>query len=78
MSTNVPTLSNRQRAILAFITDHLTSYGYPPSVREIAEELDLSIGAVHHQLVELELKGYLRRVPGRSRAIQVIEPKAAA
>lgn len=78
MSQHVPTLTTRQRTILTFISDHLEVYGYPPTVRELAEELQASVSTVHQQLLELELKGYLRRAPGRPRAIQVIQPGVAA
>lgn len=74
-----PTLSRMQHRILEFISDQAATCGYPPTVREIGAHVGLaSTAGVHHQLVELELKGYLRRVHGRPRAIQVIWPDGVA
>ncbi len=68
-------LTARQRRILAFIRDWVREHGYPPSVREIGEAVDLvSPSSVAYQLKELEKKGYLRRDPNRPRAVDVRPP----
>lgn len=65
-------LSDRQRAILEVIHRHLDERGYPPSVREIGDEVGLSSpSSVHAQLAQLEIKGYLRRDPTKPRALEV-------
>ena len=65
-------LTDRQRAILAVIHEHLDSRGYPPSVREICDAVGLkSTSSVHAQLAQLEQKGYLRRDATKPRAIEV-------
>jgi repressor LexA len=70
-----PDLTDRQRRILEFIRDWVERYGYPPSVREIAEAVGLvSPSSVAYQLKELEKKGYLRRDPNRPRAVDVRPP----
>jgi repressor LexA len=70
-----PDLTDRQRRILEFIRDWVERYGYPPSVREIAEAVGLvSPSSVAYQLKELEKKGYLRRDPNRPRAVDVRTP----
>jgi repressor LexA len=68
-------LTLRQRRILTFIRGWVETHGYPPSVREIGEAVDLvSPSSVAYQLKELEKKGYLRRDPNRPRAVDVRPP----
>ena len=68
-------LTARQRRILDFIRGWVAQHGYPPSVREIGEAVDLvSPSSVAYQLKELEKKGQLRRDPNRPRAVDVRTP----
>ena len=63
-------LTGRQIAIVDFIRDHIDRRGYPPSVREIGDAVELSsTSSVHHQLRRLEKLGVLSRRVRRSRAI---------
>jgi repressor LexA len=72
-------LSARQRRILEVIRGWVAEHGYPPSVREIGEAVDLvSPSSVAYQLKELEKKGYLRRDPNRPRAVDVRLPEPSA
>ena len=65
-------LTRRQGEILRFIQGF---GGYPPSMREIGEAVGLtSTSAVSYQLSCLQDKGYLRRVPGRPRTVEVVLP----
>jgi repressor LexA len=60
--------------ILDFIRDHIERRGYPPSVREIGDAVELtSTSSVHHHLRRLERIGVLARTSGRCRAIRVVE-----
>jgi len=68
-------LTQRQRKVLEVIRDWVERFGYPPSVREIGDAVGLtSTSSVHHQLRTLERKGYLRRDPHRTRAVDVRGP----
>lgn len=68
-------LTPRQRRVLEVIRDWVERYGYPPSVREIGDAVGLaSTSSVHHQLRALERKGFLRRDPNRTRAVDVRGP----
>ena len=72
-------LTVRQRRVLEVIRNSVDRRGYPPSLREIGEDVGLtSPSSVAHQLSALERKGYLRRDPNRPRAIEVVSPDAAA
>ena len=66
-------ISEKQFQIFKFIVDSLKTMGYPPSVREIAEAVDLSSSAtVHAHLKKLEDLGYIRRGKGSSRTIEIL------
>ncbi|MBV8234472.1 MAG: helix-turn-helix domain-containing protein, partial [Acidimicrobiia bacterium] len=57
-------LTDRQLAILKVIDEHMRTRGYPPSVREIGQEVGLtSTSTVHAHLGTLQRLGYLRRDP---------------
>ncbi len=65
-------LTDRQKAILEFISDQTRDRGYPPSVREIGAHVGLtSPSTVHSHLATLQREGYLRRDPTKPRAIEV-------
>ncbi|WP_028922811.1 transcriptional repressor LexA [Pseudonocardia acaciae] len=71
-------LTPRQRKVLEVIRDWVERFGYPPSVREIGDAVGLtSTSSVHHQLRALERKGFLRRDPNRTRAVDVRGPEEA-
>jgi len=66
-------LSAKQIAILEVIQTSIARHGYPPSMREIGDAVGLkSLSSVTHQLGQLELSGYLRRDPGKTRAMEVL------
>ncbi|MEV8252033.1 transcriptional repressor LexA [Microbacterium sp. NPDC076768] len=66
-------LSPKQMAILEVIQHSIAHQGYPPSMREIGDAVGLkSLSSVTHQLGQLELSGYLRRDPGKTRAMEVL------
>ena len=77
-ATGPADLTPRQRKVLEVIRDWVERFGYPPSVREIGDAVGLtSTSSVHHQLRTLERKGYLRRDPNRTRAVDVRGPDDA-
>lgn len=70
-----PYLTPRQSKALRFITEHVAQHGFPPSVRQIGNEVGLkSTSSVHHVLTRLEWKGYLRKTGNVSRGVQVLDP----
>ncbi|MGW7404133.1 transcriptional repressor LexA [Streptomyces sp. NPDC054833] len=65
-------LTGRQSAIVRYITETVDRQGYPPSMREIGQAVNLaSTSSVAYQLTVLERKGVLYRDPHRPRAYQV-------
>ncbi len=70
---DAPKLTDRQRSIVDVIQQSLDERSYPPSMREIGDACGLaSLSSVTHQLSRLQELGYLKRVPGRPRAMEVI------
>ena len=67
-------ITHRQNEILEYIKETILKNGYPPSVREICEAVDLkSTSSVHSHLEALEIKGYIRRDPTKPRTIEIID-----
>ncbi len=63
---------NRQLEVLRFIHQRVSEKGYPPTVREIGEAVQLSsTSTVHGHLSRLEKKGYILRDPTKPRAIEL-------
>jgi repressor LexA len=69
-------LTERQRQIWEFLVRYVESHGYPPTVREIGEEVGLaSPSTVHAHLANLERAGLLRRDPTKPRALELLGPR---
>jgi len=69
-------LTDRQLEVLRFIAREIEERGYPPTIREIGEALDIrSTNGVNDHLKALERKGFLTRDPVKSRALN---PTSAA
>ena len=63
-------LTDRQLEVLRFIAREIDERGYPPTIREIGEALDIrSTNGVNDHLKALERKGFLTRDPVKSRAL---------
>ena len=75
-------LTRKQHELLLYIDKHLSETGVSPSFEEMKEALDLkSKSGVHRLISALEERGFIRRLPNRARALEVLkvpETKAAA
>jgi len=68
-------LTGRQREILHFIVRQTEERGFPPTIREIGEEMEIrSTNGVNDHLKALEKKGHLRREDLKSRAMRPVLP----
>lgn len=66
-------LTKRQEDTLRFIKEYIVSHGYPPTVREIAEAIDVSSPAtVQAHLDRLADKGYIKRGSNKNRTIELM------
>jgi repressor LexA len=67
-------LTAKQRELLLFIDDRLKETGISPSFDEMREALDLkSKSGVHRLISALEERGFIRRLPNRARALEVMK-----
>ena len=73
-STEEPALlTARQQEIWNYLVEYVDGHGYPPTVREIGEQVGLaSPSTVHAHLANLERAGLLRRDPTKPRALELI------
>lgn len=67
-------ITPKQQEILDYIKEEILKRGYPPTVREICETVNLkSTSSVHSHLETLEKNGYIRRDPTKPRAIEICD-----
>lgn len=73
-------LTSKQRELLLFIHERLGETGVGPSFDEMREALDLkSKSGVHRLISALEERGFIRRLPNRARALEVVKlPETSA
>jgi repressor LexA len=64
-------LTERQKEVLAFITNHINVHSYPPTIREIAESFEISVKGAHDHITALRRKGCLKQADKRSRTIEL-------
>ncbi|MBV9427329.1 MAG: transcriptional repressor LexA [Bradyrhizobiaceae bacterium] len=66
-------LTRKQLELLRFIHERLKEAGVPPSFDEMKDALDLrSKSGIHRLITALEERGFIRRLPNRARAIEVV------
>lgn len=67
-------LTATQKELLLFISERLKESGVPPSYDEMKEALDLrSKSGIHRLITALEERGFIRRLPHRARALEIIK-----
>ena len=73
-------LTSKQKELLIFINDRVRETGVPPSFDEMKEALELrSKSGIHRLITALEERGFIRRLPHRARALEIIKlPDALA
>src|SRR6476659_4215782 len=77
---NADMLTRKQFELLRSVHERLKETGVPPSFDEMKHALDLrSKSGIHRLITALEERGFIRRLPNRARAIEVIKlPELAA
>jgi repressor LexA len=68
-------LTRRQSEVFRFIRGYVEKYGFPPTLREIAEKFDIHHNAAAGHVASLERKKVLRRTPGLARGLVLIGGK---
>jgi repressor LexA len=72
-------LTRKQHQLLMFIQERLQEAGVPPSFDEMKDALDLkSKSGIHRLITSLEERGFIRRLPNRARALEILKlPESA-
>jgi repressor LexA len=71
-------LSARQKKILKFIETFISQNGYPPTIREIGEAVDIaSTSVVNYNLNKLVERGFIERAPEVSRGLRLVTQESA-
>lgn len=66
-------LTNRQRDLLGYIEAHIFRTGLAPTFSEMREAMSLKSKSGIHRLLEgLEHRGFIRRLPNRARALEIV------
>jgi len=66
-------LTRKQHELLMYINERLKEAGVPPSFDEMKDALDLrSKSGIHRLIKALEERGFIKRLPNRARAIEVL------
>jgi repressor LexA len=69
-------LTSTQENLLYFLRNFLLEKGFPPTLREIASHFGLKGPKGPQKTLHiLERKGYIRKTPGGSRAVEILKPK---
>jgi repressor LexA len=67
-------LTQKQKELLLFINERMRANGVPPSFDEMKDALDLkSKSGIHRLITALVERGFIRRLPHRARAIEVLK-----
>ncbi len=67
-------LTRKQHELLMFIHERIKESGVPPSFDEMKDALDLrSKSGIHRLITALEERGFIRRLPNRARALEVLK-----
>lgn len=67
-------LTRKQHELLMFIHERMKESGIPPSFDEMKDALDLaSKSGIHRLITALEERGFIRRMPNRARALEVVK-----
>ena len=68
-------LTGKQKVILDILKKLIAKNGYPPTVREIGKEANLSSPAtIHFHLKQLEEKGYIKKDDNKNRTLEILVP----
>jgi len=71
----VPMLTEKQQNLLSYIEAFLEDHGRPPSFEQMMEAMGLKSKSNIHRLIgALEERGYIKRLPNKARALEVLKP----
>jgi|GEM_PF-1193485 len=65
-------LTKKQQRFLQIIADYMEKNGYPPTIKELCQILDVSIGTVQQYYFALEKKGVIERANHKGRGLKIL------
>jgi len=66
-------LTSKQQLILNYIEEHRIKHTYPPTLKEIGDKFNVTIGTIQDHIFALQKKGYLERKKDIARGFRVIK-----
>jgi len=69
--------TRRQYDVMCFVADYIGKHSIAPTLGEIGNHFGVSKVTIFEHLVQMEKKGAIRRRPGKSRAIEILDPDFA-
>ncbi len=73
LPTDELNLTSREHKILDYLKEAVLQRGYPPTVRELCDAMDVkSTSTIHKDLQSLEDKGFIRKDPAKPRALEIM------
>ena len=74
----IETLTPSQQRLLVAIESRIEREGKPPTLRELAEELDQGVASIYKLVLRLERNGFVGRTAGKSRGLTVLRSASDA
>jgi repressor LexA len=68
-------LTERQKEVLSFITEHINAHSYPPTIREIADNFSMSVKGAHDHVTALKRKKVIKQTDKRSRTMELVRSR---
>jgi len=65
--------TERQKEVLDFIAEYISSHAYPPTIREVADFFSISVKGANDHLAALKKKGLLKQGDKKSRTIKLVK-----
>ena len=65
-------LTERQKEVLSFITEHINAHSYPPTIREIADYFSISVKGAHDHVTALRKKKVLKQAGKKPRTMELV------
>ena len=65
-------LTQRQNQVMIFIVEYHQIHKYAPTIRDIGSEFKIAPSSALDHLKALEKKGFIKRLPSRSRCLEII------
>ncbi len=68
-------ITGPQRRALDAVRSYIERRGFPPTIKELGEELGIAPASAHELMKQLIRKGYVRRDPGKARSLEILKAR---